>query len=353
MQPLDHAPLDHDHALLLVLGMTEGVDHLARPVDLLLRRREDLVAGPDLARMDQSLAVHAEGAAALAFVTQALLVAEVVIDAVDDVEAIGARGDEGHGEPGHHGEAVMQRAGARFLDQVVGAHDEAAEPVLGIDGGGGDGAGIEDRHRRLHHGPEADLLRRMHALQDLGDADDVAGMHDLRHEDGVRLGIAGGENVLGAPGRLQRIDADDHLARAVAAAFHRGADLGTRLQLLVRRHGVLEVEDERVGGKGLGLLQRALVGARHIEHAPARAALHDDRSPLVQCSVDPRLEPDNPFQVRGFSSRRACSAGISRRRPQAPPRCRRRRQGRCQRGGKARRFAPTMPFLGSNQGLKP
>ena len=64
--------------------------------------------------MDQGLAVHhAEGAATLAFHAQALLVAEVVIDAVDDVEAIGARRDKGHGEPGHDGEAVMQRAGAR------------------------------------------------------------------------------------------------------------------------------------------------------------------------------------------------------------------------------------------------
>ena len=153
MQPLDHAALDHDDALLLVLGMAEGVDHFPRPIDLLLRRGEDLVAGPDLARMDQSLAVHAEGATALALLAQALLVLEVVIDAVDDVEAVGACRDERHGEPGNHGEAVMQRAGARFLDQIVGAHDEAAEPVLGIDRGGGDGAGVEDRHGRLHHGP--------------------------------------------------------------------------------------------------------------------------------------------------------------------------------------------------------
>src|SRR3546814_6297507 len=51
------------------------------------------------------------------------------------------------------------------------------------------------------------------------------------------------------------------------------------------------------------LLQRALIGARHIEHAPARAALHDD-PPLVQCSVDPRLEPDNPFR---FGAQRAPS----------------------------------------------
>src|SRR5262249_43960766 len=114
MQPLDHAALDHDHALLLVLGVTEGIDDLARPVDLLLRRREDLIARPDLARMNQSLAVHAEGAAALTLLAQALFVAEIVIDAVDNVEAVGTRGDQRHGKPRHHGEAGPPRAGARL-----------------------------------------------------------------------------------------------------------------------------------------------------------------------------------------------------------------------------------------------
>src|SRR4029078_6262085 len=65
MQPLDHAPLDHDHALLLVLLLPEGVDHPARPLDLLARRREDLIARPDLVGVDQRLAVHAKGAAPL------------------------------------------------------------------------------------------------------------------------------------------------------------------------------------------------------------------------------------------------------------------------------------------------
>jgi hypothetical protein len=170
----------------------------------------------------------------------------------------------------------MQGAGARLLNQVVGAHDEAAQPVLGIDGGGGDGARVQDRHGCLHHRPQPDLFGGMHALQDLGGADDVAGMHDLRHQDRVGRGVASGEKVGGAPGRLQRIDADDDLAAAIAAALHCGADLVARPRLLVGRHGIFEVEDQRVGGEGLGLLQRAFVGARHIEHAPARAALHEN-----------------------------------------------------------------------------
>jgi hypothetical protein len=31
---------------------------------------------------------------------------------------------------GHDGEAVMQGAGALLLDQIVGAHDEAAQAIL-------------------------------------------------------------------------------------------------------------------------------------------------------------------------------------------------------------------------------
>src|SRR5690242_1224846 len=92
MQSLHHAAFHDDDALLLALGPAEGIDDLARPLDFLARRREDFVARRDLARVDQRLAVHAERAAPLAFLAQAKLVLEVVIDAVDDVEAIGARG---------------------------------------------------------------------------------------------------------------------------------------------------------------------------------------------------------------------------------------------------------------------
>ncbi len=237
--------------------------------------------------VDQRLAVHAERAAALALLAQAKLVPEVVIDPVDDVEAVGARGDQGHGEPRHDGEAVMQGAGAQLLDQVVGAHDQAAEPVLGVDGGGGDGACVEDRHRRLHHRPQPDLLRGMHALQDLGGADDVAGMHHLRHEDGVGLGLAGGEQIVGAPRRLQRVDPDDDLAAAIAAALDRGADLLAGERLGVGRHGIFEIEDQGVGGDGLGLFQGPLVRARHIEHAAARPALHGCLpSRLLHCNIN-------------------------------------------------------------------
>ena len=91
MQPLDHAPFNHDHALTGVLRLAEGVDHFPRPIDLLLGRGEDLVAGGNLARMDQGLAIHAQRPPAFALLAQAKLVAEIVIDPVDDVEAVRAR----------------------------------------------------------------------------------------------------------------------------------------------------------------------------------------------------------------------------------------------------------------------
>ena len=119
----------------------------------------------NLARMDQGLAIHAQRPPAFALLAQALLILEVVVDAIDDVESVGTCRSEGHGEPRHDREAVVQGAGARILDQIVGAHDEAAEPVLGIDGGGGDGARVQNRHGRFHHGPQPDLFRGMHALR--------------------------------------------------------------------------------------------------------------------------------------------------------------------------------------------
>src|SRR3954447_24329877 len=69
------------------------------------------------------------------------------------------------------------------------------------------------------------------------------------------------------PRRLERVHPDDEFARAITAALHRGADAVPRNRLGIRGDGVLEVEDEGVGGEGLGLLQRPLVRTRHVEDA--------------------------------------------------------------------------------------
>ena len=87
--------------------------------------------------------------------------------------------------------------------------------------------------------------------------------------------MGGGGEVLGVPGRIDAVDADDHLARAEATRLHGLGDLATRGLLGVGGDRILEVEDDAVGGERLGLLQRAGVGTRHVEHAAARTDGHD------------------------------------------------------------------------------
>src|SRR5262245_13807533 len=67
MKPLHHAPLHDNDAPLRVLGLLKGGNDLARPVYLLLSGREDFVAGRNLTRVDQRLAVHPERTAVFAF----------------------------------------------------------------------------------------------------------------------------------------------------------------------------------------------------------------------------------------------------------------------------------------------
>jgi hypothetical protein len=118
------------------------------------------------------------------------------------------------------------------------------------------------------------LILRVRALQDLGGADDVAGMHDLGHEDGVGLGLAGGKQIVGAPGGLEGVDPDYDLSAAITAVLDGGAHVIAGERFGVGRHGIFEIEDQSVGGDGLGFLQRPLIGTGHIEHAAAWLALH-------------------------------------------------------------------------------
>ena len=113
-------------------GWRKGRDDLARPGDFLLRGREHLVTGLDLRGMDQRLAVHAEGAALLAFGAETLLIPEIIIHAVDHIEAKGARRQHLHGQPWHDGEPVAERAGPQFLEEVIGPEHQARKTLARV-----------------------------------------------------------------------------------------------------------------------------------------------------------------------------------------------------------------------------
>src|SRR5665647_3610627 len=67
VQPLYHLPVERNRAARGIFGLIERRDDLAGMRDLLRWRREDGVAGLDLARVDERLAVEAEIARLRAF----------------------------------------------------------------------------------------------------------------------------------------------------------------------------------------------------------------------------------------------------------------------------------------------
>ena len=85
-----------------------------------------------------------------------------------------------------------------------------------------------------------------------------------------------------------------------AAAAHTrlaGLDLG------VGRDGVLEVEDQRVGRQALGLLERPLVGAGHVQHRAARP-----QGSSVISLLSSSLRTRRPRPARGRDRRAACAS---------------------------------------------
>ena len=139
---------------------------------------------------------------------------------------------------------------------------------------GGDRENVEDGDRRLDHRPDPRLVVGAHIEQPAADHLEHFRVGDFRHQDGVGRGVGGGGEVVGVPGRIDAIDADEHLARAEAAGLDGVDDLLARRLLGVRRHRILEVEDDAVDGQGLRLFHRAGIGARHVKHAAARADGH-------------------------------------------------------------------------------
>ena len=228
MQPFDHAAVDLDDAFVGVFRQIESGDDFPRPRHLVRRRRERFVAGCDLLRVDQRLAVEAEIARLPAFGGKTFRVAEIVIDAVENIEAVGARrGDAGH-QPRQHRRAARHDARAGVLGEIVGAHDEAGQPRQRIARRRRDLAGVEHGERRLHHRPEAHAGLGTDADEVLGDLAKLLGRRYLRHQQ--RIGAGGGDGeIVVPPGGIESIDAHQHLAAAEAAALQRPDDELARL----------------------------------------------------------------------------------------------------------------------------
>src|SRR5260370_4427168 len=89
VQPLHHLAVELNRAARGVLRPLECRDDLAGMRDLLRGRREDRVAGHDLARMDQGLAVEAEIARLRAFQRKAVDIAEIAVGSVENFKAAG------------------------------------------------------------------------------------------------------------------------------------------------------------------------------------------------------------------------------------------------------------------------
>ena len=168
----------------------------------------------------------------------------------------------------------------------------------------GDLARVQHRARRLHHRPERTLGGALMASSTLATVTMSPGVETLgtRMASGATLGRRA--QVVHAPGGLDGVDADDELAPPVAAALHGRADVVARRDLAFGRDGIFQVEDQRVGRKRLRLFQRALVGARHVEHAAARTDGHP-RLPSCAAHNSARRAEDQDFRAQLAALRRA------------------------------------------------
>jgi hypothetical protein len=193
-------------------GRSNAAMMAVRPRDLVLGRGEDVVARGDLGRVDERLAVHAQAAALLALGAESGLVLEVVVDAVEHVEAVGAGREHtgrSHGVTAKRPPSARARVSfsrslvpsTRQLRRLTGSHAAAAiSAALRM------AAGVSII---AHSGSRAAPA----GLQDLGGRNDVAGARDLGDQD--RIGAGGNRRLqIGdAPRRLDGVDPDDHLAR--------------------------------------------------------------------------------------------------------------------------------------------
>ena len=207
---------------------------------------------------------------------------EVVEDAVEDVDAVAVGGEHAGRQPRQHRRAAGHQPRARLLGEVVGADHEAGEAGLRIGGGGGERRDVEDGERRLDHRPQADA-RVAHACR--AGAGRAFPFRSVVDTFGTRMASGAADTAASMSSASQGVSMP--LTRMTTSRWPKpprldGVDhLAARQLLGVRRHRVLEVEDDAVDGERLGLFERAGIGARHVEHAAARSDGHGGNSGMA------------------------------------------------------------------------
>jgi hypothetical protein len=96
---VDHLVAEHHRALAVALsGLLVGLEDVPCPIELLLRRREQLVQDGHLVRVEGPLAVVAEHLGALAVVAEGVLVADLEERTVDRLQPVGPARHQDLGE---------------------------------------------------------------------------------------------------------------------------------------------------------------------------------------------------------------------------------------------------------------
>ena len=143
----------------------------------------------------------------------------------------------------------------------------------------GDRVESQKREWCLRHRPHGQTAGSSRFLQRLDEAEHIVGRLHLGHQHGVGAGRGDRREIVRTPRRSQGIDAHDQLPMPVSALAQRCDDLLPCKRLGVGCYRILEIQDQCVGGQGARFLERAGVGAWHVQHRAAWADRlgHGDR----------------------------------------------------------------------------
>jgi len=141
--------------------------------------------------MNQRLAVKAEINTLPALVDEPVGIADVVVNAIEDINTVNARGRDAHRKPGQHGRSPRHQAGACILCKVVGAHHKSREARFGVARFSGDREDIEYRERRFDHRPDPRFAIGTHIEQTAADQLQRIRTRHFRHQDDVRRRTCG------------------------------------------------------------------------------------------------------------------------------------------------------------------
>lgn len=253
MHGFHHVSVQGHRSFFGIVRVGKGLDYPCGPVDIARAGAENGVRRPDLAGMDEALAIKTQSPSRFSFTLKPVGIAIGVINPVDDMKTGRTRLQDQPGQMRLASRPSRVLGQAQTRRQIIHSGHEQSDAQLRRD----HAVSIKANHRKRGFNHRPDGKGEAGLIQRCSNGVKGVGLIDLGDKDGIGRAGAHSAKVCGQFRTARLGDADDS-ARPVCSEVGNGGRCGLpRARFGAGSDGVLKVKDQRIRAQSGRFFNRA------------------------------------------------------------------------------------------------